>query len=308
MIGKIHRLLGSISANTINFKGKGRIIDFINKLFLKLGIDPVVTAKMHNGTVMLVDLRSFENSSFYYGRNDDYGIDLVSSFLKDGLIFLDIGSNIGFYTIPIAKYIKNKSLNCKVYSFEPLESNFNRMKENIKLNNVSKKISSYNIGLSDNNGQAKLILRDDFKKGSKTGNASIENISNDESDYKTVNIKLKKLDEIWSDINQDNFSIGIIKLDIEGHEPYFLRGANKVIENNLPAIYMEVNNNYFNDSNSTPQDLLTSALPEGYIFFRKVKGQDLWLQDQIKNCNLVEDIMCIHSSKIDDHKNRFKLK
>jgi predicted O-methyltransferase YrrM len=60
-------------------------------------------------------------------------------------IFIDVGANIGLYSLRVAKNIPNIN---QVISFEPLLETFNKLKKNIIKNNLEKKINIYNYGLS----------------------------------------------------------------------------------------------------------------------------------------------------------------
>ena len=62
---------------------------------------------------------------------------------------------------------------------------------------------------------------------------------------KEIKIDLKKFDDIWSDIGSDNESIDLIKIDIEGHEDFFLRGGINLIKEHRPIMLMEVAKPYY---------------------------------------------------------------
>ena len=69
--------------------------------------------------------------------------------IRNAKVFVDVGANIGDYSIRAAKY-------SKVYAIEPLPRNYKILKINEKLNNV--KINSFNIAAGNKNGKIKLIM------------------------------------------------------------------------------------------------------------------------------------------------------
>ena len=71
---------------------------------------------------------------------------MILKLIKQGDVVFDIGANIGWYTINILLKRKGAS----VYSFEPIKSSFQYLKQNLKLNNVNSD-HAYNIGFSDEN-------------------------------------------------------------------------------------------------------------------------------------------------------------
>ena len=59
-------------------------------------------------------------------------LSIYSKYLKKGDIIIDVGANIGLYSIIAEKFIGK---NGKIYAFEPSEEVFLKFKKNIKLNN-----------------------------------------------------------------------------------------------------------------------------------------------------------------------------
>ena len=228
-----------------NIKGKGRIFQFFKKAYLKKG-NPIQTKHGKLG-IFSIDLRSFAWEYYCNDTYDDNEISLILSKLDADEIFIDVGANIGFYSVPVAQKIKNSNGKGKVIAFEPHPGNYEKLKHNIELNSLSEYIEMHMLGLSDSEALVNLVLREDFKAGSKTGNASIA--INDEYDqgYNTVQIKTQTLDKFMNS-NEPDLKIGFVKLDIEGHEVNFLRGAQTFLKNHSPKILLEVNKPYFEAS------------------------------------------------------------
>ena len=92
---------------------------------------------------------------------------------------------------------------------------------------------------------SEITLREDFSEGAETGNAAIP--TNDEFDegFARVPIELTTLDIVWADQKFHPPHIDMIKLDIEGHEDFFLRGAQATVDSQRPTILMEVNKPYY---------------------------------------------------------------
>jgi FkbM family methyltransferase len=121
--------------------------------------------------------------------------------IKNYKVFIDVGANIGGYSIRATKY-------CKVYAIEPLPRNYKILKINEKLNNV--KINSFNIAAGNKNGKVKLYYTQ--------GNRGCPSVKHEQNYF--IEVKMKPLDEI---INEE--SIDLIKIDVEGAEDLVLEGA-----------------------------------------------------------------------------------
>jgi len=140
--------------------------------------------------------------------------DFLCSLLYDNIIFVDIGANIGFYTILAAEQV-----NC-VFAFEPDPINFRRLLRNIELNKYESKVRTSFFALGNSNGKANLSrpLTDNF------GMASLVTLPSSDS----VEVKLCKLDEI--PIPFTKFP-SVIKIDVEGFELEVLCGSTSALAN-----------------------------------------------------------------------------
>ena len=150
--------------------------------------------------------------------------------------FLDIGANIGYYSLYFKK-INN------IFAFEPNKKNFLRLKENNELNNLN--IKMYNFGLSNTNSDSEIWYTNKDKMG---GSAIYE--KNDPAlkkyNYKDIikeKILTKKLDDII-DINNSKI---LVKIDVERHEKKVLEGMNKMIKQNNIIMQIEIGHDQKNE-------------------------------------------------------------
>jgi FkbM family methyltransferase len=145
--------------------------------------------------------------------------------LKPDFTFYDIGSNTGWYTM-IASTINDTS---KVYSFEPIIEHVNYQKETISLNRKENQVNVFEIALSDHTGIETIRLA-----GSGT------TLENDflEVDFGVRKISVKTLDEMIVENNIPNPDF--IKIDVEGHEYKVLQGAQKMLKQETPILFVEL--------------------------------------------------------------------
>ena len=161
----------------------------------------------------------------------------------------------------------------KIIAFEPHPINFKRLVENIELSGLQDYISVHNLALSDTEGSLQLVLREDFERGATTGNASVSSNPDLDRSFETITIKSTTLDKFLSPMQIDN--VNFIKVDIEGHEDFFFRGAKKLIEKKAPIILFEINMVFYNARGIKILDIFNSML-KGYNFFDGVyRSKDL---------------------------------
>ena len=254
-----------------NFKGKGRFFNIFKKLYLITG-DPIVKIKGNLGEIKL-DLRS-DQWVYFCTKNYDSELMKKSFLLLDvDQICIDVGAQIGFWSIGLAQYIKRKNGMGKIIAFEPHPINFKRLVENIELSGLQDYISVHNLALSDTEGSLQLVLREDFERGATTGNASVSSNPDLDRSFETITIKSTTLDKFLSPMQIDN--VNFIKVDIEGHEDFFFRGAKKLIEKKAPIILFEINMVFYNARGIKILDIFNSML-KGYNFFDGVyRSKDL---------------------------------
>ena len=139
-------------------------------------------------------------------------------------VFIDVGANIGKYTIKIGNSLK---MNGRVISFEPENDNFEMLKKNTKLNNL-KNTTLINKALSDKKGKLKLYLA----KGNLGHHSLVEKVGE-----KYEEVEVDTLDNILKELKISK--VDLIKIDVEGAENLVLKGALETLKNSHPKIVFE---------------------------------------------------------------------
>ncbi|KJR40614.1 FkbM family methyltransferase [Candidatus Magnetoovum chiemensis] len=174
--------------------------------------------KTHNiqGSLMYLD----KKDSLFLSKNKVYE-PLTTKVLKELInekdVILDMGANIGYYTLIFAKCTGNKG---KVFAFEPQCDNFNILKQNVLLNGLSNVIVE-NYALSDIEQERNLFLC--------TANSAMHSIYPQDYCYSAVKTKCISIDDYFKDSQME---INFAKIDIEGAEYFAIKGMQSIINNN----------------------------------------------------------------------------
>src|SRR3990167_6694466 len=88
------------------------------------------------------------------GQYEPYESKLLIKNIKDGDIVIDVGANIGYYTLLFAKKVGE---NGKVFAFEPDSASFAILEKNIK-DNKFRNVEAFNIALSDKQEDLSLFI------------------------------------------------------------------------------------------------------------------------------------------------------
>ena len=212
----------------------------------KLSIEPINFRKRaFTGGYFEGNTEDFHALRFLiHGYYDWKNVVLVKKFLeiKSGDI-IEVGANIGTETVSLAKLNSEN----KVHAFEPVDKNFNQLKNLKKINNFQN-LNLYNLLLSDKSGSTYFQLP-------KTMNSGTGYISKDNNDN-TVALRAEKLDEKLSDIK----SCSVILMDVEGFEYNILKGSKITIEKYRPFIILEANSFFLRERANVSISMLYAFL------------------------------------------------
>jgi len=148
----------------------------------------------------------------------------ITERLKSGMVFVDIGANIGYFSLLAAKLI---GPNGRVLAFEPSQYNIKLLYLNARINGFE------NIEIIPSAVADKKTL---FAYDSTGSNGVISELSADLSALlSTTLVNSISLDEMLQNINK----VDLIKIDVEGAEYLALSGGRKLLKRHRPIIFSE---------------------------------------------------------------------
>ena len=185
-----------------------------------------IAVRFVNDTRLLVTTgMTGATGNIYAGLHEVEEMAFTLHLLKSGDDFIDIGANIGSYTILASGVIGARTL-----SIEPIPATYQKALDNILLNRLSDQVKLLNIGISDQRG----TLR--FSSALDTVNHVLEGAAQS-SEHLSVHVPVDRLDEVMAD-----YSPVLVKMDVEGFEYKVLKGADKMLQDhNLLAMIIETN-------------------------------------------------------------------
>lgn len=167
--------------------------------------------------------------------NDDIVLYLKSLDLK-GKNVIDGGGNVGLYAMYFSKLVGENGF---VHTFEIQEVMCELAEENKKMNH-STNIKVYHKALSEVSGKMVGFTRIDYNEEnpSSVGVKTEPGLRGQDHCGSVETIAL-------DDLNIEN--IGLIKLDLEGHEPEALKGMSRTIREQKPHLIIELSEGYLKD-------------------------------------------------------------
>jgi FkbM family methyltransferase len=233
--------------------------------------------------------KGIERRIYDFGTYETGTLWCFDFFIKPGDVVIDAGANIGLTSIYASKLTGSKG---SVYGFEPLNSTFELLCKNIRINRI-KNIVPLQIALSNYNGKGNIYPNIHINRGAASLNPN-------QVEQNPIDVEVKTLNS-W--IKENNiFNIDFIKIDVEGSELELLKGASELFQHSpKPTICMEYSEEVSRDNNIN--DLYNFLKNElGYILFKSKLGKER--VSKLIEINTMNDlpqhdnIYCIDSIKL----------
>ena len=226
----------------IFFLFKKKLIVWINDLIHSNSYRTIEISKEKINFFVPNSLINWRIETFYQKEPETLKwIDNFSTDKNNNLIFWDIGSNIGLYSI----YCKIKHKNSKIIAFEPSTSNLRVLSRNIFINNFQSKISIYPLPLTDKKNEFLSMNEQSFIEGGALNSFGVD------YNYEGKNF-MPNMSYLLPGTSIDNLIENnilefpdYIKIDVDGTEHIILNGASLILKNKkLKSILIEINENF----------------------------------------------------------------
>jgi FkbM family methyltransferase len=161
--------------------------------------------------------------------------DLVSCALENCRpgVYIDVGANIGGFSLRLAHELSKMSISANVHSYEPNPAVFDQLQRNFSLNKRLCQFSELmKKGVGENAGSLRLSVP---KRNAGCGSLMRDYTSEPSDMY---DVEVVTLDSVYGDESCD--SVAFIKVDTEGFEESVFRGAEKVLTSQRPPIFAEM--------------------------------------------------------------------
>jgi FkbM family methyltransferase len=228
-------------------RGKTRLLKLTSSFLI---------AQLEDGPWMRVTgLSGTEWQLFKKETKEPGAVTAFRSLLKPGLTILDVGANVGYFSLIAASLT---GITGRVIAFEPTPSVFDRLQENIALNHLAN-VTAVRIAVSDENGTAPFFVNPDMEDSE--GNSLLQAAV--ASGASQIRVPLTTLDVATSQLGLKR--IDLLKIDVEGNEIKVLRGAHGILRGaHPPQILMEINPQTLNAAGFTPEAVFKELRDIGY--------------------------------------------
>ena len=192
---------------------------------------PEPLAKIDDSSIYLNPDDMFVSASIAVRGNMIFEEDvtkLLLMLLNEKSNFVDVGANVGWFTLLGAKKAK------QVWAFEPEPANFSLLEKSVRKNGLEN-VTLFPFCVSDSDGVVQLSISE---SSNRTTHSIVRNVGS-----RRIAVKSVALDSIFP-----ASIIDVLKIDVEGAEPLVLLGAQRMIrEKRIRNILMEWNPEVWRD-------------------------------------------------------------
>lgn len=187
---------------------------------------------------------------FGWYQDEKFESKVFEAHLKPDMTVLDLGANIGFYTVLARSVVGQEG---RVFAFEPFPDNADLVRASVKENSFTNVIV-VEAAVSDKVGKTTLYLSPDA-----CSEHSLLNLNFQHSLDSTVNkieVQVVTVDD-YLERNVGNLKVDFIKMDVEGSESRAINGMKKVLDSNKHIVLMtEFWPNGFKEDKKNPRDFI----------------------------------------------------
>lgn len=205
-----------------------------------------------SGYRMTLDLNECIQRHIYLKIFETRETALVRRHLKPGMIVVDAGANVGYYTLLSASLVGAAG---RVFSFEPSPYAFGRLSAAIKANAIGQ-VTAVNAAVGDTQGSITLYVpnKPDFHSPTLFPNP----------DSTPVTVPMLRLADFLDGAGVGE--IDLLKLDVEGYEPNALAGLGpRLSDGRVRSILIEFNRVLLQKNNHDSRPLFNALLGHGFI-------------------------------------------
>jgi len=179
---------------------------------------PIVVPFVDNTVLVAEKSMTGVTGNIYCGLHEYEDMAFLLHFLRSKELFIDVGANVGSYTI-----LASGAVGAKTICIEPVRHTYQKLLRNVRINDLDDVVQAELCAVSDINGTLRFS----------TDRDTVNSVVDDHYQGVSELIPVRKLDDILQ-----NSTPVMIKIDVEGHELSLLRGATKTLANPILQVVL----------------------------------------------------------------------
>ncbi|MGH9198733.1 MAG: FkbM family methyltransferase, partial [Acidimicrobiia bacterium] len=144
---------------------------------------------------------------------------------RAGGLLIDVGANVGTVCIPLVR----SGAFSGALAFEPEPKNHQFLLRNIRQNGLTSSITAFDCALSSQSGTMELSLS--------PSNFGDHRLGGDQPHgHAMLSVSVRRLDDVLTEAGLPWMQVGLLWMDVQGHEIHVLAGAERLIMSGVPVV------------------------------------------------------------------------
>jgi FkbM family methyltransferase len=175
-------------------------------------------------------------------------IDRLQEFVPGGSVVIDVGANVGFFSVRFAQWVGDSG---EVISIEPEERNYASLISALKRKNLASRVRALKAVAAAVPGTTYLEINQLHPADHKLSR-----------DGTGLAVEAVRLDDLIED--KGNLRPGLVKIDVQGAEMLVLQGASDILRLSGPALFIELDENGLGKFGTSVSAILDHLSHYGY--------------------------------------------
>lgn len=213
-----------------------------------------VSSRSHGISMFVdaVDLHATPYALLGFGSYENDETAFLKSVFRDGDVFLDIGANLGWYSLVLGKQCPG----AHIFAFEPIPSTVSVLERNIRLNGLEN-VEAVAMGMFNKDDELNFIFVEDVSGAT---SLKMAGQTRGRAPAQEVLCKTTTLDTFCT---SRDLRPSLVKIDVEGAELMVVQGGEKTLEG-TPIILVELLRKWSREFGYHPNDVFTYLAKYGY--------------------------------------------
>jgi FkbM family methyltransferase len=212
---------------------------------------------------------------------------VIRGLLAPGMVYVDVGAYIGHHTIIGSAAVGPGG---QVHAFEASPSTYAELLANVRLNQCTNTVCN-NVALSDRAGTAPFYLADVSEAAANSLGRTVH------TSERHIDVAVRTLDDYFE--SKSIHRVDLVKVDVEGAELLFVRGAARTLQRFKPALILEFSKHSSAFSYDS-DDLATELGAMGYHLFQVGPMPLQPAAEAARHDELYYNILAVPSALVED--------
>ncbi len=187
--------------------------------------EPVAMPYVEDNRLLVESGMAGATGNVYAGLHEFEDMAFVLHALRPSSWFLDIGANVGSYTV-----LAGGGSGAMCISVEPIPATYEKLCDNVRLNDLYRRVSCYNLGVGEERGELR------FTKAKGPENRVLQSDTMEEE----IRVPITTADKLATEADLTD-KVLVAKVDVEGWEAAVIRGGKAIFSRSSPtALLLEL--------------------------------------------------------------------